>query len=80
MKKIPTTQYFIRDSVWVSEHQKELAKYAGKWVAVLKNKLIATGDSINEVMQVVKEKGIKELPLVTMIPRKDEGPYILIWL
>lgn len=80
MRKIQTTKYSLKDSIWVSEHQKELAKYAGKWIAVLKNQLLATGDSINEVMQIVKAKDIKDLPLITMVPRKDEGPYILIWL
>lgn len=77
MKKTQTTKYSAQESIWVSKHQKELAKHAGKWIAVLKNELIATGDSISEVMQVVREKDIKALPLVTMVPRKDEGPYIL---
>jgi len=77
MPKKQTIKYSTRESIWVSKHQKELAKYAGKWIAVLRNKLIASGGSVTEVMQKVKEKGIKELPLVTMVPRKDEGPYIL---
>ena len=63
--------------LWVSKHQKKLEQYAGKWIAVLGNKLIGTGDSVKEVMTVVKRKGIKELPLVTMVPKKDEGMYVL---
>lgn len=80
MIKKSTTQYSVKESLWVSEHQKELAKHAGKWIAVSKNKLIAVGDSVNEVMRLAEAKGIQNLPLVTMVPRKDEGPYILVWL
>lgn len=78
MKKVKFLKYSRNESIWVSEHQKELAKYAGKWIAVLENKLIASGDSVSEVMQTIEQKGIKHLPLLTMVPRKDEGPYILI--
>lgn len=66
-----------KESIWVSKHQKKLEPYAGKWIAVLDNKLIAAGDSVKAVMAIVKKKGIKKLPLVTMVPRKDEGTYIL---
>ena len=63
--------------LWISKHQKKLEQYAGKWIAVLGNKLIGTGDSVKEVMSIAKRKGIKELPLVTMVPKKDEGMYVL---
>ena len=77
MSKNQTKKYSTKESIWVSNHQKQLAKYAGKWIAVSKSKLVSAGDSVSEVMQEVKKKGIKSVPLVTMVPRKDEGPYIL---
>ncbi|MCD6094071.1 MAG: hypothetical protein J7J51_04730 [Candidatus Omnitrophica bacterium] len=62
---------------WISTHQKELEAYAGKWIAVLGNKMIAIGSSTKEVMRIAKKKGIERLPLVTKIPRKDERMYVL---
>lgn len=78
MKKIKSLKYSRNESIWVSEHQKELAKYAGKWIAVLNNKLIASGHSLFGVTEAIKRKDIKGLPLITMVPRKDEGPYVLV--
>lgn len=54
-----------------------LDKYAGKWVAILKNRVVATGNSVREVMSTVKQKEIKELPLVTRVLRKDEETCVL---
>ena len=54
-----------------------LDKYAGKWVAILRNRVIATGNSVREVMSTVKQKEIKELPLVTRVLRKDEETCVL---
>lgn len=66
-----------KESIWVSEHQDELGKYEGKWIAVLKGKLLAVGDSVEAVMKNIKKKNIKELPLVIMVPKKDEEMYVL---
>jgi hypothetical protein len=66
-----------KELLWISEHSKEIEKYAGKWIAVLSNKVIAVGDSAKRVMEEVKKKRIKKLPLVTKVPRKDEEMYIL---
>lgn len=65
---------------WISKHQNQLRKLSGKWIAVLDDQLITSGNSVKEVMAAVRKRGIKKLPLVTKIPRKDEGPYILIVL
>jgi len=62
---------------WISKHFEELEGYSGKWVAIVEDQIVATGDSVKEVMEIVKQKGIKELPLVTLIPSKDEETYVL---
>jgi len=67
----------IKDSLWISEHQKELSRYGGKWLAVLDGKVLATGSTVKEVMEKAKKKEVDRLPLVTKIPRPDEGMYIL---
>ncbi len=62
---------------WMSTHKKELEKFSGKWIAVLDDKILASGDSVTNVMRKTKQKNIKGLPLVTKVPRKDEEMYIL---
>jgi hypothetical protein len=61
---------------WISQHQKEIEKYSGMWIAVWEDKIISVGKTANEVLKVAKEKGVKE-PHLTIIPRKDEGMYVL---
>ncbi len=62
------------------EDEEKLKRYSGKWIAVVKGKIVASGESVKEVMRKIKERGIKELPLVRKVPRKEEGYYILIWI
>lgn len=66
-----------RESIWVSEHQKELAVYAGKWIAVIDDKVVASGKNVQEVMELCKKIKVTSLPLVTKIPRQDEEMYVL---
>ncbi|MBU1246894.1 succinyl-CoA synthetase subunit alpha [Patescibacteria group bacterium] len=59
-----------------------LSKYAGKWVALQNNQVIASGDSIYDIEKyVVRNKeekiAIEKLPAAFKMPRKDECPYIL---
>ncbi|MBU0619858.1 MAG: DUF5678 domain-containing protein [Patescibacteria group bacterium] len=57
-----------------------LDRYAGKWVALVDAKPIISGKTLNILMAKAKEKynkkELENLP-VTLIPYKDEGPYIL---
>jgi len=66
-----------QESNWISEHQEIIDEYSGRWVAILKDKLVAAGNSIEEVRKILKKKDIKELPLITKIPRQDEELSIL---
>ena len=65
------------ESKWISGHPNTIDKYTGKWIAVFKNKIIASGDTIREVKKQLEKKQIKELPLITKIPREDENMSIL---
>ncbi len=40
---------------WLSKHPNEIAKYSGKWIAVLNEQILAKGDSVREIMKVVKK-------------------------
>jgi len=56
--------------------KKEISeKYAGKWIAVIKDRVVVAGNSVSEVMKIIKQKKIKETPLVTKALRKDEDTF-----
>ena len=58
-----------------------LERYAGKWVAFIGKKvIIASAESLKDLMEKVKKMGLEEKVSVFLVPRKDEGPYILITL
>lgn len=68
-----------------TKKQKELdlSKYAGKWVAILGNKVVAHSENINEVAKyTVKDINdptpAEKIPALFKVPRPDEGPYVLI--
>lgn len=65
-----------KENIWIAGDKKTIKKYAGKLIAILNDKIIANGDAVKSVMEDVKKMKIKELPLVTKVPRKDEGMYI----
>jgi lipocalin len=54
----------------------EMQKYAGKWVAVVRRKVVAVGDTLASVSNQAKAKGYKQ-PLIMRAP--EPGVWIL-WL
>lgn len=61
-----------RERQWVSEHKHE---YAGQWVALDGNRLIAACLSHQEALDAADADGAT-LPLVLRIPSPDDLPYI----
>lgn len=63
---------------------KKMNQYAGKWVAIdpKKNLIVAAGKTLQEISPFVTGK-TKHKDKITAaafkVPRKDEGPYILIF-
>jgi len=57
-----------------------LERYSGRWVALSRGRVIASGRSLENLMAEVKQLKLKVKPTVLLVPRKDEGPYILICL
>lgn len=43
---------------WVDEHPEIVAKYDGLWIAVEGREFIAASPSTNQLLDIVKEKGI----------------------
>ena len=57
-----------------------LNKYAGKWVAFVDGKIVSCGNTLEELMTRVKKMGLEKKASAFLVPRKDEGPYVLIIL
>lgn len=61
---------------WISKNPEKLSAYGGKWIALVNNRLITSGDSLSTVRKEAKKLTKKE-PLIFKVPRKDEENYIL---
>lgn len=57
-----------------------LDQYAGRWVAFIDGKIIDSGTTLKELMAKVKKMDLEEKASVFLVPRKDEGPYVLMIL
>ncbi|OHB18448.1 MAG: hypothetical protein A2666_05180 [Parcubacteria group bacterium RIFCSPHIGHO2_01_FULL_47_10b] len=60
-----------------SKSTKNLNRYAGQWVVFVDNAIIAHDKALNEAMSHARKKGLHKKASVFLVPRKDEGPYIL---
>ena len=61
-----------KDDLWIVEHFSELVdEYAGKYVAVVNETLVAVGDSGKEVEDKAREIEPHKIPSVLLIPREE---------
>ena len=63
---------FEEEHNWLVTHSKDLEKHRGKWIAIHKNKLVA---SDKELKTVHGKAGSKALYF--LVPRKGEENYVL---
>ena len=62
-----------KDDLWVVEHFSELVtRYAGKYVAVVNETLVAVGDSGKEVEDQARAIAPEKIPSVLRVPREEE--------
>ena len=61
-----------------SNKSKRLEHYSGEWVVFVDEKIVAHNKTLSEAMAEVERKGLREKASVFRVPRKDEGPYILL--
>jgi len=67
-----------KDNIWIVEHFSELVdKYAGKYVAVVNEALVAVGDSGKEVEDKARKIEPRKIPSVLRIPREEEMACLL---
>ncbi len=67
----------------VNTPTKNMGQYAGKWVAIdtKTDRIVAVGNTLKDISPLVSGKASnkdKILAASFKVPRKDEGPYILI--
>jgi len=68
-----------KDDLWIVEHFSELVtKYAGKYVAVVNEKLAAVGDSGKEVEAKAREVEPNKIPSVLRVPREEDMVCLLL--
>jgi len=56
-----------------------LNKYSGKWVALIDDKVVAWADTLEELDKKIEKLKLKKKAVYFLVPRRDEGPYILIF-
>ena len=62
---------FSRELQWLLAHRR---KYAGKWVALQGDRLLASGPNAREVYQAARRAGVK-VPFVDQVPAFEETPF-----
>ncbi|MBI5525618.1 MAG: hypothetical protein HY897_04730 [Deltaproteobacteria bacterium] len=66
------------DDRWIVDHFSELVdKYAGKYVAVVNETLVAVGDSPSEVETKARELDPEKIPSVLRVPREEDMACLL---
>lgn len=69
----------------VNVSTKQMGKFAGKWIVVdpVKDRIIAVGKTLKEIDSLITRPVSDKRPSGTVpaafkVPRKDEGPYVLL--
>lgn len=58
----------------------KLHSYAGEWVAFIGEEIVAHNKDLKDLMKEIDARKLRKKASVFLVPRKDEGPYILIIL
>lgn len=58
----------------------KLDSYTGEWVAFINEKVIAHNKELKDLIRGIEAKGLRKKASIFLVPRKDEGPYVLIIL
>jgi hypothetical protein len=61
-----------KDFLWLNQHTPELQeKYAGKWVAVINQEIVGSGDSAAEAYDKSQKKYPNVRPLLDFVPTEE---------
>jgi Family of unknown function (DUF5678) len=76
--KKSTGRTMDKDDLWIVDHFSELVtKYAGKYVAVVNETLVAVGDSGKDVENKAREIEPNKMPSVLRVPREEDMACLL---
>lgn len=56
----------------------DLAAYAGRWVVLSDDRVLAAGVSLSDAMRKLPARKPGRTSSVFLVPRQDEGPYVLV--
>lgn len=57
--------------------KEDLNRFAGKWVAFVDGKVTDSADKLPKLMLKIKQKKLTQKASLMLVPRNDEGPYVL---
>lgn len=61
-----------KDFLWLNKHTPELQdKYAGKWIAVINQEIVGSGDSATEAFSKAQKKYPNVKPLLDFVPTEE---------
>ena len=67
-----------KDDLWIAEHFSELVtKYAGQYIAVVNETLVAVGSSGKEVEDKARKIESNQIPSVLYVPREEDMACLL---
>ena len=67
-----------KDDLWIVEHFSEfVTKYAGKYIAVVNQELVAIGDSGSEVEAKARKINPQEISSILRVPREEDMACLL---
>ncbi len=66
---------FQEEHKWLVQHSRELERHRGKWIAIYRNKLVASDKNLENV----RKRTEKTRALFFLVPRKGEENYVL-WI
>ncbi|MEK7077580.1 MAG: DUF5678 domain-containing protein [Patescibacteria group bacterium] len=58
--------------------KQNLNRYAGEWVAFVDGRVVGHDEKLKGLMKKIEIKGFSDKASIFLVPRKDEGPYVLI--
>ena len=62
---------------WMSQNEKQVREYSGKWIAVrLPDGIVASGSSLSEVTEEWHRRYPHQKPFVFMVPSEREGAFV----
>ena len=68
-----------KEQRWIlKSFSKLIKKYAGQYVAVVNNKVVASGRSAKKLEDYIKSKFKVDIPSIVLVPHKEDLIHVLL--